>query len=393
MPPPAGARGREPDWLTGLAVAGLGSRTTLLYVTRGAFYPEASGGAELSDLALFRRLCARGWRIEVLCAFAPRESWLRAAAVADLSRLDLDSRVLEDCKPGFPCRRVAARGDGIEAWLGCLERCLDELRPDAVLGGPDPACPLLGRALERGLPAFFMAHSLAPIVRGLPLPAGLNVIASAPVTARHLAPLARGDVGVVLPLLEPDRYRVARRSPGHVTFVNPIPEKGLGVAVEVARLLPEERFLFVEGGWSGVENDEALLAAARALPNVELWPHQSDMRKVYAVTDILLVPSQLNESFGRVIVEAQVNGIPVVAADAGGLPFTIGEGGLLVAPRNDVDAYADALRRIRSDPDLRARLSRAALENSRRPEFEPGRQVRAFVDFVEARLPGGDVRS
>jgi glycosyltransferase involved in cell wall biosynthesis len=168
--------------------------------------------------------------------------------------------------------------------------------------------------------------------------------------------------------------------------VNPIPEKGLGIAVEVARLLTDEHFLFVEGGWPDVQNDATLLSEARALPNVELWPYQSDMREVYAVTDILLMPSQLTESFGRVVIEAQVNGIPVVAADAGGLPFTVGEGGLLIGPRDDVDAYVVALRSIRSDPDLRARLSRAALENSCRPEFKPARQVRAFVDFVEARL-------
>lgn len=355
-------------------------------MTQGAFYPEASGGAGLSDVALFRCLGAQGWRIEILCAFFPRESWLRAAAVAELSRRELDYRVLEDCEPGFPCRRVVAPGNGAGAWLSYLDRCLDELCPDAVLGGPDPGCRLLGRALERGFPTFFMAHNLAPVVLGLPFPVGLHVIASAPITARHLAPLARGEVGVVLPLIEADRYRVTRRSSDHVTFVNPIPEKGLGIAVEVARRLPDERFLFVEGGWPGVQKDATRLAAARALPNVELWPYQSDMRDVYAVTDILLMPSQLTESFGRVVIEAQVNGIPVVAADAGGLPFTVGEGGILIGPRDDVDAYVAALRSIRSDPALRARLSRAALENSCRPELKPARQVRAFVDFVEAQL-------
>lgn len=370
------------------------SRRTLLYVTQGSFYPEARGGAGLSDVALFRCLSARGWQIEILCAFVPRESWVRVAAVAELSRRQLDCRVLEDCEPGFRCRRVVARGNGAEAWLSCLDRYLDELRPDAVLGGPDPGCRLLGRALERGFPSFFMAHNLAPVVLGLPFPVGLHVIANAPFTARHLAPLARGDVGVVLPLIEADRYRVARRSPGYVTFVNPIPEKGLAIAVEVARLLPDERFLFVEGGWSGDQTDATGLAAACALPNVELSPYQSDMREVYAVTDILLVPSAgrtdfergFIESFARVVVEAQVSGIPVVAADAGGLPFTVGEGGIVIDPRDDVDAYVTALRSIRSDPDLRAHLSRAALENSCRPEFNPERQVSAFVDFIEARL-------
>jgi glycosyltransferase involved in cell wall biosynthesis len=56
---------------------------------------------------------------------------------------------------------------------------------------------------------------------------------------------------------------------------------------------------------------------------VEVWEHQQDTRQIYAVTDILLVPSQFYETFGRVILEAQVNSIPVVAANVDSIPYTL----------------------------------------------------------------------
>lgn len=86
------------------------------------------------------------------------------------------------------------------------------------------------------------------------------------------------------------------------------------------------------------------------LPNVEVWDHQWDMHRVYAVTDILLVPYQFTETFGRVIVEAQINGIPVVAANVGGIPYTFGQGSIfLVESKDDPQSYVDALQRVRTD--------------------------------------------
>jgi glycosyltransferase involved in cell wall biosynthesis len=122
------------------------------------------------------------------------------------------------------------------------------------------------------------------------------------------------------------------------------------------------------------------------LPNVEVWNHQKDMRQIYAVTDILLVPSQFDETFGRVIVEAQVSGIPVVAAKVAGIPYTLGQGGILVEPKDKPQGYVEALRRLRTDENLYRQLSALALENSQRPEFDPEHQVNNFIRFVESRI-------
>ena len=68
-----------------------------------------------------------------------------------------------------------------------------------------------------------------------------------------------------------------------------------------------------------------------------------------------------------VVAEALARGLPVVAADVGGVPEALGHGadgvrpGLLV-PADDAASLADALRAWLEDTDLRRRLRRAARE-------------------------------
>ncbi|NHA66646.1 D-inositol-3-phosphate glycosyltransferase [Phycicoccus flavus] len=82
----------------------------------------------------------------------------------------------------------------------------------------------------------------------------------------------------------------------------------------------------------------------------------------YRAADVVAVPSH-SESFGLVAVEALACGTPVVAANVGGLPTAVGDGGLLV-DGHDTSAWASALGRVVLDPGRRAGLSRRAVEHA-----------------------------
>jgi glycosyltransferase involved in cell wall biosynthesis len=66
------------------------------------------------------------------------------------------------------------------------------------------------------------------------------------------------------------------------------------------------------------------------------------------------------EQFGRVVVEAQASGVPVVASASGALPDVVGESGLLVPPDDPVALHA-ALRRFLDEPGLWARLRESGM--------------------------------
>jgi glycosyltransferase involved in cell wall biosynthesis len=92
----------------------------------------------------------------------------------------------------------------------------------------------------------------------------------------------------------------------------------------------------------------------------------TDLDRSYAAADLMVLASRA-ETYGMVVTEALARGLPVVAAEVGGLPEALGHGangirpGLLVAPE-DPAALGAALRAWLGDAELRGRLRRAARE-------------------------------
>ncbi|HYL33802.1 MAG TPA: glycosyltransferase, partial [Stellaceae bacterium] len=92
-----------------------------------------------------------------------------------------------------------------------------------------------------------------------------------------------------------------------------------------------------------------------------------DMPAAYMLADVVVSASTEPEGFGRVIVEAQAMGRPVVATSHGGAVETVvpGKTGWLVAP-NDADALSGAIASaLTLDADSRAQLAARAIAHVR----------------------------
>jgi D-inositol-3-phosphate glycosyltransferase len=83
-----------------------------------------------------------------------------------------------------------------------------------------------------------------------------------------------------------------------------------------------------------------------------------------AASSLVLIPSHA-DTYGLVALEAAASGIPVIAADAGGLADSVVDGstGLLLRSR-DPREWARAIERMLGDPALRARLGAAGRERA-----------------------------
>ncbi len=92
----------------------------------------------------------------------------------------------------------------------------------------------------------------------------------------------------------------------------------------------------------------------------------AEFDRSYAAADLMVLASRA-ETYGMVVAEALARGVPVIAADVGGLTEALGHGadgirpGLLVAPEEPA-ALGAALRAWLGDAELRRRLRRAARE-------------------------------
>ncbi len=92
----------------------------------------------------------------------------------------------------------------------------------------------------------------------------------------------------------------------------------------------------------------------------------ADLDASYAAADLMVLASRA-ETYGMVVTEALARGLPVVAADVGGLTEALGYGGDgtrpgLLVPPDDPLALGATLRAWLSDAELRGRLRRAACE-------------------------------
>lgn len=372
----------------------LSKMSKLLFVSQYPFYPDASGGSEQSVLYLFKSLLALGWQIEVICTrnlpFASKwrsvyfwqSCWYSLLYLGTLFPFSRDKEI------GYTCWRVinSIRFTNEHKWLKFFAKRLSEYQPDVVIGHSNPTCPFLNYAANQGYLTIYFVRDMTGFDSGnnTIIPDGIRLLANSPFTASIVTQFSKKVPEVILPFIHVESYQVNNRQRKYITFINLVPEKGVNIAIEVARQLPEEKFLFVKGKWPGYSDlQNFFLEEVYKLPNVEVWEHQQDMRHVYAVTDILLVPSQFDETFGRVIVEAQLNYIPVVAAQVAGIPYTLGKGGILVEPIDKSQGYTDAINRLRNDDKLYTELSKLAFQNSQRSEFNPQYQVNKFVKFVE----------
>jgi glycosyltransferase involved in cell wall biosynthesis len=175
--------------------------------------------------------------------------------------------------------------------------------------------------------------------------------------------------------------------------------KGLDMILEGAAALkpgfPDLR-LKIAGSGDDVprlkEKAEALGMAAWT----EFLGFVTEARKVELYGEArVAVNSSLKEGWGLTSIEANACGTPVVATDVPGLCDSVrdGETGFLV-PFGDAKAFAEAVRRILSDPAGAAAMREKGLDWAARHTWEPAYRVtRAALLSAWAEpagMPGGD---
>ena len=91
-----------------------------------------------------------------------------------------------------------------------------------------------------------------------------------------------------------------------------------------------------------------------------------DLAGAYRSADVLVLTSRA-ETYGMVVTEALAHGLPLLAYDVGGVSEALGHGGSgeppgMLVPGDDIDAYAEVVRRWLTDACLRRRLRATAAE-------------------------------
>lgn len=167
--------------------------------------------------------------------------------------------------------------------------------------------------------------------------------------ALHVADSARwrGPQIVVRPPVPPEYYEVPRGE--HVSLLNLNANKGGNLFWELARRMPDVTFVGVKGAYA------QQVVPALVPRNVLLLDTEPDVRHIYRLTRILLMPSE-KETWGRTALEAACSGIPTICSPTDGLKECMGDAATYVE-RTDIEGWERAIRSLLTDAELYRRRS------------------------------------
>ncbi|MCG5527922.1 glycosyltransferase [Halorhodospira sp. 9621] len=344
----------------------------ILFATHHKYPPEIFGGLGVNTHRLACGLLERGHHVAVVAGL---KGVGRTGLSARLRMKLLRDPSPQDRRMGYPVWR---------SWnpATVVEKLSAKFKPDvAVLQGGAHFAPMLQSLLCLGIPVVAYLHTSdrLPMQHDAPKPPRLSFLANSSYTAS-----LHGDKYVsriIPPLVHPEDYQTETDRSSAI-FVNPAGYKGLDIVLALARARPDVSFLFIV-------NSMRKSLDISGFHNIRVIAPVEDMRKVYGRARVVLAPSK-EETWGRIATEAHVNGIPLLASNAGGLPEAVGPGGICLPFKAPTAEWVRAFSRLWDDPATYAHFSRAAQRYSQRKEIQPEYLIRAFEAHLDSLVKPSD---
>lgn len=381
----------------------------ILLAQNSQYYP-AHGGGDKSNRLLIEALAAEGHECRVVARISVFGEHEQSQYLADLEARGVHAL----CDGGV----AMFQRNGVEVHVvtnanlrAHFASQIEAFRPEVILTSTDDPAQLLLEVALRAPEARVVYLARATLA----LPFGPDcAFPSSAKTARirscdaavgvsqYVADYMRRHAGipavhVPISLLEPGPPPpIAEGSNEFVAMVNPCAVKGSSIFLALADEFPDTAFAAVPT-WGTNQQDRAALESR---PNIALLKPVDDIGDLLRRTRVLLVPSLWAEARSRIVLEAMLRGVPVMASDVGGIPeakmgvpyllpvnpiaryrTTLDEQMVPVAevPPQNIAPWRDALRRLLTDQqhyrDIAAQSRAAALQYAANLNVKPFEEI------------------
>jgi len=385
----------------------------ILLAHNSLYYPSMGGG-DKSNRLLMEELAVRGHQVRVVARVEKFGQLAHTKLLEELVVRDIPVDATETGLVKFVRRKVEVHVLTLNSQLrGYFQEQIAEFDPDVILTSTDDPGQLLFEVAMRA-PRARVVHlvratiavpfgpdsSMASVVRTEALRRADGVVGVSEYVARYLREFGGIDaIHVPIALMEPGQFPdLARFENPYVSMVNPCAVKGISIFLALAERMPQVQFAAIPV-WG---TNAADMASLRRHANVAVLAPVENIDELLSRTRIMLVPSLWAEARSRMIPEAMLRGVPVLAANIGGIPeaklgvdyllpvnpithykAAVDENMVPVAevPPQDIEPWHAALERLVTDRDHYSELS--AVSRKAALEYVAGLSVLPFESYLQ----------
>jgi surfactin synthase thioesterase subunit/glycosyltransferase involved in cell wall biosynthesis len=303
----------------------------ILLAHNSLYYPS-HGGGDKSNRILMESLAARGHTCRVVARTGSFSEEAHDEFLAQLGQREVQVDSEQDGVVSFRHNgvdvHVATRHPNFRQYFAAQ---IEEFQPRVILTSTDDPAQLLLEAALRAAESRVVYLTRAT----LPLPFGpdcafpsdtksetLHHVDAIACVSEYVAGYVRkyGEMEaahVPISLLEPSSAdRLGRFDNEFVTIANPCAVKGISIFLALATRMPQIQFAAIPT-WGTNEDDRRAL---QSHPNITILDPVDNIEDLLERTRVLLVPSLWAEARSRIVGEAMLRGVPVIASKTGGIP-------------------------------------------------------------------------
>lgn len=152
----------------------------------------------------------------------------------------------------------------------------------------------------------------------------------------------------------------------NIMMVGDVEVKGVSIFKRIAAAMPDYRFLMVGKSYANT-----------IVGNITYHEFVKDPITLYKTAKILLVPSVWEEAFGRVSVEAQALGIPVLVSNRGGLPETVSSSEYVINDYYDITSWTEKILWILNNYESHSQKARVYVQ-----KFDMREQIKNLLNEI-----------